>query len=114
MKAWECGDNVPMLRVQMLECGIVSEDVHSLTLRKNDADRAILENQPRFAFQKNRHLLIDQQYFLASGAKGFGGFNEEIEQGWMSHQAIHFIHRNHTRLLVYEAIAANCGQDLCV
>ena len=53
MKARQRGDDVEMMLVQVLEGGILPEDVHALSLRENDADGAVLEDQPRFAIEEN-------------------------------------------------------------
>jgi hypothetical protein len=52
------GDDVTVLLVEMLEGGIFVEDIHALPLREDHPDRAVLEHQPRFPLQKDRHLLM--------------------------------------------------------
>lgn len=61
MKAGQRGDNVAVLLVEMLEGGILVEDIHPLTLRKDHADWAVLEHQPRLAREKDTHLLVQTQ-----------------------------------------------------
>ncbi|MEZ4672235.1 MAG: hypothetical protein R3E39_30380 [Anaerolineae bacterium] len=61
VKARQGGDNVAVLLIEMLESGILMEDIHALPLRKDHPDRAVLEHQPRFPLQKDRHLLVQPQ-----------------------------------------------------
>ncbi len=61
MKARQGGNDVPMLRVEVLESGIIPKDVHPLPLREYDPDRAILKHQPRLAFEEHTHLLVQTQ-----------------------------------------------------
>ena len=57
----QAGDDVQVMLVQVLEGRILAEDIHALPLREDDADRAVLEDQPRLPIQKDTHLLVQPQ-----------------------------------------------------
>ena len=61
MEARQGGDNVAVLLIEMLEGRIFVEDIHALSLRKDHADRAVLEYQPRLSSEKDAHLLVQTQ-----------------------------------------------------
>ena len=61
MEARQRGDDVAVLLVEMLEGGIFMENIHALPLRKDHADRTVLEHQPRFTGEENAHLLVQTQ-----------------------------------------------------
>ncbi len=50
-----------MLLVEVLKGGVLMKDIHALALAEDHPNRAILEDQPRFAFQKDAHLLVQSQ-----------------------------------------------------
>ena len=85
----------------MGEGGILAEDVHALPLREDDADRAVLEDQPRFPLKEHAHLLIDHdQGFFAAGAEGLGRLDQEVQQRRVAHQAVDLIDGDDARLFV--------------
>ena len=114
VKARQRGNDVAVLLIEMLKSSIVAEDIHALPLREDHADRTVLEDQSRFAFEKNRHLLIDHQHLLPPGAKGLGSLNEKIQQCGMPHQPVDLIDRDDARLVVYQTVAPDRAQDLRV
>ncbi|MBE2184465.1 MAG: hypothetical protein IAE89_13635 [Anaerolineae bacterium] len=61
VEARQRGDDVAVLLVEMLERGILMEDIHALPLREDDADGAVLEYQPCLPSEENTHLLVQPQ-----------------------------------------------------
>lgn len=61
VKAWQRGNDVPVLLVQVLESGIFMKDVHALALAEDDPDWAVLEYQPCLAFREDTHLFVQHQ-----------------------------------------------------
>lgn len=55
------GDDIAVLLVEMLERRILVEHIHALPLRKDHADRTVLEHQSRFTCEENAHLLVQPQ-----------------------------------------------------
>ena len=58
MEARQSGDDVAVLLVEMLEGGVLAEDVHPLPLAEHDPDRAVLKDQPCLAGEEYGHLLV--------------------------------------------------------
>jgi hypothetical protein len=112
VEAGQGGDNLAVLLVQVLESGIIVEDVHPLPLVEDDPDRAVLEDQARFPLGKDAHLLIHADKLFAPGAEGLGGLDQEIQQRRMAHQAVDLVHGDDARLLVDKRVAADSAQDL--
>lgn len=61
MEARQRSDDVTVLLVEMLEGRILVKDIHPLPLRKDDANGAVLEHQPRFTRKEDAHLLVQPQ-----------------------------------------------------
>ena len=59
VEAGQRRDDVAVLLVEVGESGIVMKDIHALALREDHPDRTVLEDQPRLAIQKDRHLLVE-------------------------------------------------------
>jgi hypothetical protein len=60
------------------------------------------------------HDLIHTDELFAPRAEGLGGFDQEVQERGMTHEAVNFIDGDDARLFVDEAVAANGTQDLCV
>ena len=115
MEARQRGDDVAVLLVQMLEGGILAEDIHALPLAEKTTRIGQFSNTSRaFPCQEDAHLLIDTDELFATGAEGLGGFNQEVQQRRMAHQAVDLIHRDDARLLVDQAVTADGGKHLRV
>jgi hypothetical protein len=113
MSAFEVADDVAVLVVEVVEGGVI-EGLHPCTLVEDDADGRIFKQETRLVCQKDGHILVDGDDFLASSAEGFDGFNQKVEQAGMAHEAIDFIDGNHARCIGYKAVSADGGQHLCV
>lgn len=61
MKTRQIGDDLAMLGVEVLEGGVLVENVQALPLVEDHADWAVLEHQPRFLFEEHAHLLVQPQ-----------------------------------------------------
>jgi hypothetical protein len=107
VEARQRGDDVTVLLVEVLEGGIFVENVHALPLREDHPDGAVLEYQPRFPLQKDRHLLIHSDQFLASRAEGLRCLDQEVQQRRMAHQTIDLVDCDDAPLLIDQAVAAD-------
>jgi len=60
------------------------------------------------------HPLIDHDRLLATGAERLRRFDQEVQERRVTHQPVHFVHRDDARLLIHQAVAADGGQHLGV
>jgi len=58
VEARQIGDDLAVLVVEVLEGGILFEDVQPLALVEDHADGTVLEHQPRLAIEQDAHLLV--------------------------------------------------------
>src|SRR5690606_4150168 len=59
VEAWQSGDNVAVLWIEVSKGGIVAEDIHALPLRKDHADRTVFEDHSCLALPKPSRRLMD-------------------------------------------------------
>ena len=60
MAAPQVANDLAVLVVEVSKRRII-EGRHSLSLIENDANRAVLKQQPRLALQKDAHILVQPQ-----------------------------------------------------
>lgn len=55
----QAADQAAMLAVEMPESGIILKHMQPLPLVKDDPDRAVLEDEAGFTFQKDGQILVN-------------------------------------------------------
>ncbi len=63
----------------MLEGLVLVEHIEATALTEDHPDRAVLKYQPGITFKEHPHLLVNHQQFLAAGAQGFCGDDQEMQ-----------------------------------
>jgi hypothetical protein len=59
-------------------------------------------------------VLINTDQLLSARTERLGRLDQEVQQRRVPHQAVHLIHRDDARLLVDQAVAADCREHLCI